>query len=77
MSRRLLDDIDSRVEYLVKILVEMTEDKKELYKVVQKQVAIVEMSSHFACIAHACSLKSEKGEDFVRTASDEEKAVDG
>jgi hypothetical protein len=63
-----VDDIDSRVEFLVKIVLEMADDKKKLLRVVEEQQAdIAELSARFACIAHACNLKNEKKEDVFFT----------
>ena len=61
-----VDDIDGRVEILAKIVIEMAEDKKLLLKIIKEQQAdIVELSTRFACIGHACSLKREEEDDDV------------
>ena len=49
-----VDDIDGRVEFLVQVIKE-------------QQADIEELSARFACIANACSWKSEKEEDIFYT----------
>jgi hypothetical protein len=50
-----IDDIDSRMNTLTKIVIEMVAEK-EILNLVQKQEAtIIELSSRSACIAHACT----------------------
>jgi hypothetical protein len=63
-----VDDIDGRVELLIKIVHEMADDKKELIKLVKEQREdIAELSAHFACIAYPCNVKRDKEEDILST----------
>jgi hypothetical protein len=42
----------------------MAEEKKKILEITKEQQAtIIELSSHFACIAHACTWKQRKEED--------------
>jgi hypothetical protein len=50
-----IDDIDSRMNTLTKIVIEMVAEKEILNLVQKQEAAIIELSSHFACIADACT----------------------
>jgi hypothetical protein len=60
-----VNDIDGRVELLVKIILEMTEDKKKLVK--EQHGDIAELLAHFACITQACNMKREEEDDVFFT----------
>jgi hypothetical protein len=63
-----VDDIDGRVELLIKIVHEMADDKKKLIKLVmQQREDIAELSVRFACISYACNVKRDKEEDILST----------
>jgi hypothetical protein len=63
-----VDDINGRVEFLTKIVLEMADDKKKLLKVVEAQQAdIVELYARFTCVAIACNLKNDEKEDVFFT----------
>jgi hypothetical protein len=52
------------VKTLTKVVIEMAEEKKKILEITKEQQAtIIELSSHFACIAHACTWKQRKEED--------------
>jgi hypothetical protein len=63
-----VDDIDGRVELLIKIVHEMADDKKKLIKLVKGQREdIAELSACFVCIAYAFNIKRDKEEEILST----------
>ena len=64
-----INDIDGRMETLTKIVIEMAAEKKEILDIVQKQQAtIIELSSRFVCIAHACTWKGKEDDEIKNPA---------
>ena len=60
---RKVDDIDGRVQLLTKIIMEMADERKNLSKITTElHAGIMDMSTRFTCIAHACSLKADEEE---------------
>ena len=58
--RKRVNDIDGRVGFLIKTGFELADDKKLLQKKFWKlQFDMAKLSSHFACIAKACSTDEE------------------
>jgi hypothetical protein len=58
---------------LTKVVLEMTDDRKLLVKVIKNQHDdITELATHFACIAHTCNLKREDTFSGASFAPEEE-----
>ena len=61
-----VDDVDGRVETLVKLIVEMAEDKKKLLGIVEGlQANVIDLTTRFGNIAYACKWKQGRKDDIL------------
>jgi hypothetical protein len=67
-----VDDIDGRVEILVKVVLEMADEKKKLLnKVEGLPNDVIDLATRFANIAYACNLKQVKKGDVFSPSKEE------
>ena len=61
-----VDDVDDRVEILIKLVLEMADEKKKLLNIVEGlQNDVIDLTIHFGNIAYACNWKQvKKGDVF-------------
>ena len=62
--RTAIEAGDSRMTTLTNIIIEMAAEKKQILNIVQEQqAALIELSAHFTCIAHACAWRGKEEEE--------------
>ena len=67
-----VDDVDGRVEVLVKLVLEMADDKKKLLKIVEGlQNDVINLTTRFGNIAYACNWKQERKNDVMALPKEE------
>jgi len=67
-----VDDVDGRVEILVKLVLEMADEKKKLLNIVEGlQNDVIDLTTHFGNVAYACNWKQVKKGDVFSPPKEE------